>query len=388
MPERISINSFIPALRNLAFLLLVLLVDTGVIFSTIYIESGGAKLALPNLKWPKEIIALFELIGVPSTYFTPATVLGAASSLLLFIGTYLIIHYLLAIIGTIQKILPRIARGKEKLGGIEELYSLLQPVIVIMIVGVLLHGALFNIWMKPLAQLQVARTFWPSDFRPVVQGDTIQAIREVTPDVNTILDKHKGEFLKAIVIHFPFVILLMHLLASVLSEMFLLHTLMTMGSFEARNIEVITRIRWGLMELYHRGITTLANIALYIRRLRVRQAESPHPALGSETVRQAPSAPVPEDTPPNAGLHQQPGAQQTVQTEEANVTQDNAGETIPPEEQPVRVLGGGEAITPAAAMLYPEIYVVEKEGDGEPGMVSYRIYTRDFYETLQKQERS
>ena len=77
MPEKnIKINDFTVFLWNFGFLLVVLAADIGLVVADIYLESGGLKLILQNLTWPKEIKALFILLGLPPTYLTPPVIFG------------------------------------------------------------------------------------------------------------------------------------------------------------------------------------------------------------------------------------------------------------------------------------------------------------------------
>ena len=54
---------------------------------------------------------------------------------------------------------------------------------------------------------------------------------------------------------------------------------------------------------------------------------------------------------------------------------------LSPADQPVRVIGGGDTITPNMARQYPDLYVVEEDVD-QTEAVNYRVYTRTFYEQL------
>ncbi|MEM7828191.1 MAG: hypothetical protein QW561_02500 [Candidatus Aenigmatarchaeota archaeon] len=344
MPDRITVNNLIPALRDLGFLILVIIVDIAVILSTIYMEANGAKLALPNLKWPKEISALLELLGVPANYLTPPVLFGFGTSILMFAGTFLIVRYLIGTIGTAQRFFINRRR--------DELSSLFQPLIIAIIMALLLYGGLFRLIMMKWAQLQLAKTLWPMDFQPVLKGDTIQVIQQGIPDMSVILKKHEGEFLKSVVTNFPFALLIMHLIASLLTEVFFLYTMTNLGNFESRIDEIISRIRGRLLAPFH-------------RRFRHRHQETtPVDSSGIPSLEKGNRGS--EDNPTDAETHEQ----------------ETESETPSPADQPVRVIGGGDIITPNIARQYPELYVVEERHDPETGEVLYFIYTREFHEKM------
>lgn len=359
MPDRITVNNFIPTLRDLGFLILVAIVDLAVIISTIYLEANGAKLALPNFTWPKEVSALLTLLGIPPSYLSPPVVLGFSTTMLIFIGTFLIVHYFIGTIGTAQRFI--INRNRE------DLYPLIQPLIIAVIVASLLYGVLFRMVMMPWAQLQLAKTFWPMDFQTVLKGDAILAIKQAIPDLNIIIKRHEGEFLNGIVTNFPFGLLAMHLLASLLTEIFFLHTMMNLGKFDARINEVVGRARGRFLGL-SQGIRRFWN-----RREESNPMEAPRQAGLTPT-------PVTEDTTRREGGNTGSENYPTLSTETPE--QGTEAEPLSPADQPVRVIGGGDTITPNMARQYPDLYVVEERRDPETGEVSYLIYTREFYEKM------
>ena len=89
-------------------------------------------------------------------------IFGFGTTMLMFAGTYLIVHYLVGTIGITQRFI--INRDRE------ELSQVLQPIIIAAVVGLLLYGGLFRLIMMPWAQLQLSKTFWPMDFQSVMQG--------------------------------------------------------------------------------------------------------------------------------------------------------------------------------------------------------------------------
>lgn len=358
MPDRITVNNLIPTLRDLGFLIFVIIADMAVIISTIYIEAGGAKLAIPNFKYPKEISALLTLLGIPSSYLSPSMVFGFGSTMFMFLGTFIIVRYVMGAIGSIQRFI--INRNHE------ELYQLIQPLITATFIALFLYGGLFRIFMMQWAQILAAKTFWPMDFQTVPKGDTIMAIQQAIPDLNIIIKKHEGEFLNGVVTNFPFGLLAMHILASLLTETFFLHTIMNLGKFDARIVEVIGKTRDRLLGLSHN-----------IRRFWYRQQESNL----METSRQAGLTPTPvEDTTPREGGNTNSENYATPATETPD--QGTEAEPLSPADHPVRVIGGGDTITPNMARQYPALYVVEEKRDPETGEVSYLIYTREFYEKM------
>ncbi len=338
MPDKIGIKNLIPTLRDIGFLLLVIFVDMAVIMSTIYMEASGAKLALPNFKWPKELLALLTLLGI-SNYLTPSMVFGFGTTILMFTGTFLIVHYLVGAIGITQRFIINHNR--------EELSQLLHPIIIAAVVGLLLYGGLFRLIMMPWAQLQLAKAFWPMDFQSVMQGDAIQAIQQAAPDMSLVLKKHEGESLKAVVANFPLGLLTMHLLGSLLTEIFFIHTMMNLGKIEDRIDEVVGRIRCRLSAAFQN-----------VRRFRHRQPETTNADSPGQEGRE-------DDHPTGAetnGLEIEP-------------------DSLSPADQPVRVIGGGEIVTPNTASQYPDLYVVEENAD-QTEAVNYKVYTRTFYEQL------
>jgi hypothetical protein len=359
MADKIRIKNIIPTLRDLGFLFLVIIVDMTVILSTLYLEAGGAKIALPNLKWPKEIAALLTLSGIPANYLSPSMIFGFGTSMLLFTGTFLIVHYLVGIIGTAQNFI--INRNKQ------ELRHLFHPLIIAVILGLLLYGGLFRLIMMPWAQIQLAKTFWPMDFQPVLQGDAIQVIQRGIPDMNTLLKKHEGEFLTSVVTNFPFGLLMMHLIASLLTEVFFLHTMNNSGRIEDRIDEVIGRIR-----------TRLSGLFQNIRGFRHRHLDAPIP--DNPIQERQPTQIATSDSSPS--MEKGNGGANDHQTETETNEQETEPETISPADQPVRVIGGGGTITPNMARQFPDLYVVEERRDAETDGVSYLIYTREFHEKM------
>ena len=359
MPERININNIISTLRFLGFLFFVVIVDLSVIISTMHIEASGAKLALPSVKFPKEIEALLTFLGIPSGYISPGMVFGFATTMLMFIGTFYIIYSLIGVIGTTQRLI--LNRNQT------EVISLLQPLIITTVIALLLYGGLFNLWMIPVTQMQMAKYFWPMDFQKVLQGDAIKVIQQTTPDFNIILKRHEGEFYRKIVIIFPFVLLIFHIIASLLTEVFFLHVMTNLSKIEDRIEEVIGR-----------GRSRLSGLSQSIRRFGNRQQES----TLMEASRQAGLTPTPviEGTPPREKGNMNSENYATPATE--TLDQGIEAEPLSLTDQPVRVIGGGDTITPNIARPYPDLYVVEERRDPETGEILYLIYTREFYEKM------
>lgn len=362
MAERININNIISTLRFLGFLFFVVIVDLSVIISTLHIEASGAKLALPNVKFPKEIDALLTFLGIPSGYISPGMVFGFATTMLMFIGTFYIIFNLIGVIGTTQSLI--LNKNQTEVISFK---AMLQPLIITTVIALLLYGGLFNLWMIPVTQMQMAKYFWPMDFQKVLQGDAIKVIQQTTPDFNIILKRHEGEFYRKIVIISPFVLLIFHIIASLLTEVFFLHVMNNLSKIEDRVEEVIGR-----------GSERLSGLSQSIRRFWNRREES-NPM---EAPRQAGLTPTPvtEDTTRREGGNTGSENYPTLSTETPE--QGTEAEPPSPADQPVRVIGGGDTITPNMARQYPDLYVVEERRDTETGEVLYLIYTREFYEKM------
>lgn len=352
LQQRVGINDIIPALQNLGFFLLVAIVDVGVLLSTFYLEAGGAKLAFPNFKWPKEIAAVFALIGIPPQINFPA-IWGLTTTTLLAIANFVIIRHLIAFLSTLQGVLLRKRQW-------EELYSLFQPLIIAIIVAIIAYAFLFP-WMANLAKIQIAKVVWPADFQPNYQGEEIQVVK-VIPDLNHLLEEHKGEFWKGIVIGLPYVMVSLHLLAGILTEFFLLHVQMNLSNLIARHDQVIFMLRSRLMQPFSR------------QRQRPDSLTSPTLQVNNPDETSITSVrPVPESERSNLpSLASEP---------EKNIESIFDAEETSPEDQPVRVMGSSESITPRKARQHPDLYVVEQQNAPE---TSYRIYIREFYETLQQ----
>lgn len=363
LPERITTNNLMPMLLNLSFLFAVLIFDLFAVIFTIYIESGAAKMALPISKWSGELRNLFEKIGIT---ISPSTLYGLLNTLFFFLGNLIVARYSLGVIGSLQRIIVRRTQNQETKETIEEICLMIQPLLILAFSAIITYGVLFP-WMANLAKLQVAKFAWPSDFQPVYQGEEIQVIRE-TSDLSTILERHEGEFRKIIVTGFPYFMLSMHIFACFLTEVFLLHTQMNLGQLEARHAYVIYRIRERLIQFFNNVVVASRSA---IRRFRRPRSPQP-PAMHTESSRQV-------------VLNPDPGFREPSTSETENVEITLRAEDLIPEDQPVRVIGGGETITPRIAREFPELFVVGERPDPETGEISFVIYTREFYEKVNNQ---
>ncbi|MDI6891204.1 MAG: hypothetical protein QMC83_09775 [Thermodesulfovibrionales bacterium] len=331
-------------------------------------------MALPISKWSGELRNLFEKIGIT---ISPSTLYGSLSTLFFFLGNLMVARYGLGFIGSLQRIIVRRTQNIETKETMEELCSMIQPLLILAFSAIITYKVLFP-WMANLAKLQVAKFAWPSDFQPVYHGEEIQVIRE-TADLSTILQKHEGEFRKIIVTGFPYFMLSMHIFACFLTEVFFLHIQMNLGQLEARHAYVIYRIRERLTQFFN-NVVVATRSAIH----RFRRSKQP-PAMHTEVSRQVVLNPDPAINPPSDGGNGESPELSNSETENLEIRLNT--EDLSPEDQPVRVIGGSETITPSVARRFPEFYVIEERRDPETDEISFLIYTKEFYERMNNQRR-
>lgn len=383
MPDnKVKVSNFTMFLWNLGFLLLVLAADIGLIVGDIYLESGGLKLIFQNLKWPKEINAILALLGIPPTYVTPPIIFGFLITIVSIATTFLLAHWVIGVIGTTQGILKNLTKNKQSgqrynlISAFEEGHTVLQPVLFGLITAGIMFIFIFPKWTLPIAQLQLASKIWQADFTPQIQGDSIGAVQTVVPDMKVLLEKHSGEFSSHIITGFPIALLMVHILIAFLTEIFMQYTLNHIGSFETRHGEVVRNIRLRLTNLFRRERVAREN-PTFSSAERRNDEETSESGCTNKNEEQGTINRVEDEHVGNNGGNgngNNPAEESPIET------------AVKPEDTDVRVIGGSEAISPADAEKMPELYHVQKNIDSETGEVSYLVYTREFYEKLQKQE--
>lgn len=350
MPERnIRMNDFIVFLWNLVFLLIVLSADISLVLGDLYFESGGLKLIFQNLKWPKEISSLFLLFGLSPGYLSPPVVLGFVITVLTIASSFLFVKYAIEILFSFQRLM-RLRQNHED-AEYDERNSIIRTTLLTTVIGIIMFGFISPRWTIPIAQIFLANKFWPNDFTSQVQGDKIGFTKAVIPDINPLLVKHQGEFFCELVSNLPYAFLVSHILAAILTELFLLHVLNIIGKFEQRHSDVVGEIRSFIISPFKRNVgTSVSEVSGDI------QASTGQNTMPIETTQEA------------------------VNAEGCNNSNEPAEEDIRPENRLMRVIGGSEMISPAEAERMPELYHVKKNTDSETGETAYTVYTRDFYD--------
>lgn len=340
---RLTWNEFLSFLKHLIFIAIFVTACIGLVLLDIYIEAGGAKLIFKNMNWQKEIVAVFLSLGIPPQYLSPSTLFGIIITSISVGSAFYIIYKLLGIIGSLQGYI--VNRAKESL------MNILKVSIYTLFICIMYFYIALN-WSVPFAQYQLAHYFWSQDFKPTIEGDSIQ-IRYKTPDLNDILKKHEGEFSYGVVTRFFYAFIVFHFLIAFLTEMSFLYAGGTINKLQQSHDETIHNLRVGMKSIFRRNDSSQAN---------------------DNENRQT------EEQANNDGHALNNGAETDTETRTEKV------DDIKSEEQPLRVIGGNETISPVEAEKMPDLYTIVTERDSEAGNVLYRIYTNDFYNNLQKRE--
>jgi len=355
----VDAGSIMASLRSLAVFLLFGLLPLGGLFAAdLYLEAGGARLALPNFAWPKELKALLALVGLPAGAVTFPVLLGTVVALANMAGPLVLAHFAIAFWSNLPDLIAVLRKpggGEQGRLQLAEVFNLSLPLLVVLSVGVLLYGAVFPAWSYPLAQLQMAHALWQADFEPSVAVDSsIIGSSVKTPDFFEVYHRHEGEFSALLVRCGPVGLLYLHLLVALVAEVYFLHLLQVARQIEQRQGGVVRMARLALQEVLGRVWEALCDL---VRRLAA--------SLGGLTVRaprarDAAAVPVGRD---HAATLAGPNPAEATDTAAA-VGTEGAEADPPPEEQPVRVAGTGEFVTPREALKHPQVYRVERVCDG------------------------
>lgn len=351
--ERLSINSTVPAMQNLFWLFIVFVVDIGAFLFTIYVESTGAKIAFAGHAWPREIMGLLQAAGTSGANLSPAIIWGVMSSLAFLAGTFTIIRYGIGILGTIQRM--KLRGENDPSQNRVDLISTIQPLAIAGFLVLLIYGVLAP-WIIKIGRLAVGKILWPAEFEAVFHGDAIVGSQRAFADLSSIMNAHQGEFSTTIVRLFPIVLLAMHLIAALLSEVYLLHAQTTIGQLEARHAMVIR--------------TILGRLRGTVSSERGKNTDLPeefHGRTSDSTLTQASPSPLIQ-------CAQKEAANQLEMIDPEVATPDE----VPVEERPHRVFGGSETVTPRMAMDHPDQYVVVRE-NSDTNETLYRIQTLEYH---------
>lgn len=338
MPNQLTKNTT-QTLIYVIFFVLGVFGYIGLFLFDIFLESGGFKLVFPSFKWPKEIEAFLIYVGINGDFVRPSLVAGMTISIFSILFSYICVHYFIGVLASLQTPLRNFAMGRKSL---IDLIDNLFPIFKLILFALILffgHFLIFKNWGAPLASLQLAYRFWTEEF-----GGTFGDMR--MPDLNVVLLKHKGEFNSFFIENFPWALFLFHYMAGMAIELYFLHSVI--------NVDNMVN-----------GVVNAVNERIRRRKSNEVQGQDA-PEVTQETV-QSPYEAYAGNVP--------------LMTEQPEEMARASEGKLNPEDERLRVIGGNEKISPREARAFPELYRVEESRDN--GRMVYRIYTREFYESME-----
>jgi hypothetical protein len=354
-----TVQSVTPFLKSLMVLVVFGLAPLAGLFAAdLYLEAGGARLALPNFAWPRELRALFALVGLSADSFSFPTLIGILISVASIGAPLVIVDLALKSYGNVARFVATVrTRGTDGEVKWSELLNLALPLVLVVFVSLLFYGQVFPRWSYPLAKLQIAHALWKAEFTPRFAAGTLSEGQVTTPDLQAVLDAHAGQFSATLVTAGPVGLLFLHLLVALVAELFLHQTIQSARPLEQRQRTIFHMMRLAVLDLF----------AWVLRRERA-AVQPPGEVAALPAALGAPAAAA--DTPaPDSAATGAPAPQREATDEEGTLPE----EELDLEDRPVRVEGTTECLPPREARRMPDSYQVELVTNAETGEQRYRI---------------
>ena len=138
--KRLTTGDFFNTWWFVTFLLLVLAADVGLFLADIYLESGGARLALPGFTWPAEIRGAFALVGIPAKVLSPPVVFGFVITVVAIASSFIFVHYGVGAVFSTQQLMRRSIemqqRGTyDRVALFDEAYPIFRTILFASVIG-------------------------------------------------------------------------------------------------------------------------------------------------------------------------------------------------------------------------------------------------------------